>query len=159
MPATGPLHPQSDDGTALDATFELSTVHVFELVYHHKAGARGSPRSLNADYHAGLELLLGRLAQLRMTILGISVDSSVARELAPEERELALSFPIRLNPAMDVHDLRLSITRAQRPIARRPQAKDRGNDQKRIRLTLRSGDAVLGYDRLRAVLVMGSDIR
>ena len=121
----------------MDATFELSSIRLYELVYHHKAGARGGPRSVNADYHEGLELLLARLASISATILGVSVDSSVARELDPADRELGLPFPIALHPNSDTRALRLDITRAQRPIARRAGVKPTGgNDQKRIRMTV-----------------------
>jgi hypothetical protein len=93
MPTSGPLHPRGDDGQQLDATFELRSVPVFELVYRYKAHARSSARSVNADYHAGLELLLARLGSVGASILGIAVDSAVARELPDLERELDLPFP------------------------------------------------------------------
>ncbi|BBY28102.1 hypothetical protein [Mycolicibacterium sediminis] len=160
MPASGPLHPQSDYGAAIDATFELNTVPVFDIVFHHKAGGRGSERSVNADYHQGLEVLLGRLAQLQVSILGIAVDSGVARELDPADRELVLDFPIELRPGMSVHGLRLMITRAQKPIARRANAKPGGgNDQKRIKITFTVDNLALSYDRLLELLVKGSGTR
>ena len=34
MKATGPTHPRRGDGTEVDATFELSEVPWFEIVYH-----------------------------------------------------------------------------------------------------------------------------
>jgi hypothetical protein len=131
------LHPRRDDGTDVDATFEVHVVPVFDLIYHHKAGGRESERAVNSDYHEGLELLLGRLAKLRCSILGIAVDSSVARALPPEERELDLTYPIKLGERTDVARLRRRITKAQKSVARRPDAKPGGgNDQKRIRITL-----------------------
>lgn len=137
MSSTGPLHPVRTDGSEVDATFELAAIPVFDLVYHHKFGGRGSPRSLNPDYHEGLELLLDRLARLDAEILGIAVDSSVARELPAEQRELALEFPIPLRGRTDIRSLRLEITRAQKSVARRSDAKPGGgNDQKRIRITV-----------------------
>ncbi len=155
MRATGPLHPEREDGSPLDATFEVSEVPVFDLVFHHKAGGRESPRSLNADYHEALELLLDRLASAGATILGISVDSSVARELDPAHRELDLDFPIALGSHTDVAELRLEITRAQKPVARRPGAKaSGGNDQKRIRMTL-TVDAITSFDSLVELLREG----
>ena len=63
MTTTGPLHPRRDDGTELDATFETSVTPVFDLVFHPKAGGRGSPRAIIQDYHEALEALLGRLAR------------------------------------------------------------------------------------------------
>lgn len=154
------FHPRSARGVQLDATFEIAAARAFDVVYHHKAGARGSQHSINADYHAGLELLLARLGQLRMTILGISVDSGIARRLPPADRQLDLTFPIRVDRHTDYHELRLRITRAQKSVARRPDAKPNGgNDQKRIRITVWSDDEYLSQDALVAVLVSGSDER
>ncbi len=136
------LHPRRDDGTAVDATFEVYVVPVFDVIYHHKAGGRTSERSVNSDYHEGLELLLRRLATLGCSILGISVDSSVARALPPDKRELELAYPIELGAQTDFARLRRRITKAQKSVARRPDAKPGGgNDQKRIRITLSSDRA------------------
>lgn len=154
MSATGPIHPRRDDGSPVDATFELSPVPWFEITYHHKAGGRDSPRSVNADYHEGLELLLSRLASVRAKILGISVDSGVARALAPDDRELDLDFPIDLAPTVDCAALRLEITRAQKSVGRRPDAKsDGGNDQKRILITVGLYARASDYEDLRTLLV------
>ena len=148
------LHPLRTDGSTVDASFDVSAVPVFEIVYHHKAGARGSPRSVNADYHEGLELLLSRLAALGATILGISVDSGVARALDPAERELDLQFPIPLDSTTDAAILRLTITRAQKLVARRPDAKPGGgNDQKTIRITVATDDSGVDLERLTSQLV------
>ena len=137
------LHPYREDGTAVDATFDVEAVPIFEIIYHHKAGGRGDPRAVNSDYHEGLELLLTRLASTGATILGISVDSSIALRLPPDERELDLPFPLSLGPSTNIQDLRLDITRSQRTIARRADAEaSGGNDQKRIRITLRAHESV-----------------
>lgn len=158
MPSSGLVRPVSDSGKKLDATFELSTVPIFEIVYHHKAGGRESVRAVNQDYNDGLELLLKRLAQLRLRILVIAVDSSVVQDLEPEDRELALDFPIELRPDLDVHQLRLNISRAQKPIGRRADSKpeSQGNSQKRIRITMTGYDPALTYDRLLDTLLHGS---
>ena len=150
------LHPLRTDGSTVDASFDVSALPVFEIVYHHKAGARGSPRSVNADYHEGLELLLRRLAALEATILGISVDSGVARTLDPAERELNLQFPIPLDSTTDAAILRLTITRAQKLVARRPDAKPGGgNDQKTIRMTISLQTPGISTDDLATLLVGG----
>src|SRR5947209_8466142 len=104
------LRPLRADGTQLDATFEISMTSIYELVFHHKAGARGSPRAVNSDYHEALETLLGRLSTIGCSILAISVDSAVALQLAPEERELDLDYPIVLNESTDLKAVRLRIT-------------------------------------------------
>jgi hypothetical protein len=141
------------DGSPVDATFELSSVPVYEIVFHHKARGRDDPRSVNVDYHEGLELLLQRLSSVGCTLLGVSLDSEVARALDPLERELRLDFPFELDERTDPRALRLIITRAQRPIARRPSARlGGGNDQKRIRITLKL-KRDLGFDELKQVLV------
>jgi hypothetical protein len=137
----------------MDATFEVTSVPVYELVFHHKAGRRGSPRALNSDYHEGLTLLLERLSSIGATILGVSVDSSVARKLDPADRELDLPFPLSLDQSTDAAALRLEITRAEKPVARRPGVKaGGGNDQKRIRLTL-ALDRRVELDELARLLV------
>ena len=47
-----------------------------------------------------------------------------------------LSFPLELDERTEIATLRLDITRAQKPIARRADAKEGGgNDQKRLRMT------------------------
>lgn len=154
MPTTEHLHPLRSDKSRVDATFELSSVAVFELVYHHKAGARDSARSVNADYHEGLELLLARLASIGTTILRIAVDSGKARELPEADRELVLPFPIVLDGVGDLVELRKDITRAQKAVARRPGAKPGGgNDQKRILLTLECHGSDLSLEELREVLI------
>jgi hypothetical protein len=136
-------HPRRSDGSTVDATFEISPIPVYEIVYHHKSGRRGSPRSVNADYHEGLELLLARLGSVGCTLLGIGVDSTVALELEPAERELGLDFPLSVDRNTDPHALRLLITRAQKTVARRPDVKPGGgNDQKRIRITFALDDSV-----------------
>jgi hypothetical protein len=149
------LHPLRSDSSELDATFEVRAVEAFQVVFHHKAGRRGSARSVNADYHDALEVVLERLIALRVTILAIAVDSSVARELPAEERELKLEYPIHLRD-QDPHLLRLAITRAQKPVARRADAKPGGgNDQKRIVMTIIDDQGRLTASNLRTALVRG----
>src|SRR3954447_3020459 len=128
MPSSGPLNPRRDDGSPVMATFELDSIGVFEIIYHHKAGARGSPRAVNSDYHEGLELLLRRLGTIGASILGISVDSEPARGLDPADRELDLPFPLVVSSSTDFRSLRQTITKAQKPVARRPGAKPGGGN-------------------------------
>ncbi len=137
----------------MDATFELSSASVFRITYRFKAGGRESPRAVNSDYHEGLELLLARLSELGAVITDVRVDSSVARDLPVEARRLGLSFPLRIDRDSDVSALRLDITRAQKPVARRPSAKPGGgNDQKTIVITCEL-DSPIDYDALTAILV------
>jgi hypothetical protein len=156
MPETQDLHPKSPDGVELDATFDLAFTPVFQLVFHHKAGRRGGPRSVNADYHAGLELLLSRLIPLGCSIVDISVDSRVALSLDPVSRALDLDYPIRLTRETDPEALRKRITRAQKSVARRADAKPGGgNDQKRIRISF-TIEPALAPSALASLLVGGA---
>jgi hypothetical protein len=156
MSKSGPLRPVRADLSEVDATFEISPIPVFDLTFHYKAGARDSSRSVNVDYHEGLELLLERLIALRVTILGIVVDSDAANALPRVDRELDLDFPIELEERIDPHELRLDITRAQKPVARRDGVKPGGgNDQKRIIITICDDRGSLTYERLRETLVGG----
>jgi len=150
-----PLHPVANDGSLVDATFQVHAASVFHLVYHHKAGGRSSARSVNADYNKGLELLLERLATRRLKILSITVDSRVARELDPVDRQLKLNYPILLTPSVDIPALRLDIGRAQKPIGRRADVKpgSDGNSQKRIKITLACDDPSLNHAELVELLV------
>jgi len=150
------LQPLRPDGTTIDATFEVVPVTVVDLIYYHKAGARGSPRAVNQDYHEGLETLLARLASVLATIVCILVDSSTARRLAPHDRKLGLNFPIDLSPDMDLHVLRLDITRAQKSVSRRPGVESvGGNDQKRIRMTLLFDRTPISHEELPELLRLG----
>lgn len=158
MRASGPLHPLRDDGTDVDATFEVVDLSVFEIVFHHKARGRDDPRAENIDYHEGLEILLRRLATLKARILSIEVDSSVARERPPSERELPLDYPIALHPDEDFKERRREITRAQKGVARSSKAKKAGgNDQKRIRMTVSVESPLSDYDTLCERLVGDQD--
>lgn len=154
---SGELQPLRPDGTKIDATFEVLPLTVVDLLYHHKAGARNSPRAVNQDYHEGLETLLSRLASVEATIVRILVDSSTARRLAPDDRELDLDFPIDLSLDTDVHLLRLDITRAQKSVARRPGVEPvGGNDQKRIRMTVLFDRSPITSEHLSDLLKHGS---
>jgi hypothetical protein len=70
-------------------------------------------------------------------IFSVSVDSTPARRLPPEERVVPLDYPIRLSPDTDLNRLRKDITNGQRGIARDVDAKpDGGNNHQRIRISI-----------------------
>lgn len=157
MATSQSLHPRRKDGSPLDATFEVTSIPVFDVVYHHKAGGRGTSASVNADYNEGLDLLLARMGDVGCSIWGIAVDSSVARKLPAEKRELHMEFPIALTPRTDVARLRRAIGKAQTTIARRPSAKPGGgNSQRTIRITLMF-DQWMDHDALAVRLVAGTE--
>jgi len=100
----------------------------------------GGANPLNPDYFEVLELILGWLASAGARILNIEVDSNVTRKLAPDERRLALEFPLHLASVTDLLQLRKGITSAQTTVGRRPDAKaSGGNSHKRIRMAIDAG--------------------
>lgn len=161
MNVSGRLRPIADDGSEVDATFELHATAVFQIIYHHKAGGWGTPKSVNSEYNKGLELLLSRLGALQLKIVSIEVDSTVAHQLDPADRRLALNYPILLGPNTDISELRLNISRAQKPIGRRANVKpgSDGNSQKRIRITVESDELSLAPQDLAGYLIEGPAAR
>lgn len=127
-----------DTGRELDAEFEVElTGDGAEIVMHARFGGPASPRRQNVDYFEALELLLARLANIRASIRSVAVDSKVAQKLSLAERLLDLGYPIHLSPATDARRLRLTMTRAQRTVARAADAlPGGGNNHKRVRLAL-----------------------
>lgn len=152
----------SNGGRELDATFSVEgQAGAWELVFEARGGTRGTPGAVNTEYHTGLEVLLARLRQLGATIASVEVDSrdTQRKGLTREQRRLRLArqpYPFNLEPAMDLHELRLNICRAQGHIGRAPAAKGYGNGTKRIRLFLRLPEAFAPDRRgLEEVLAFG----
>lgn len=129
-----------DIGHELDAPFTLeSATRGLDLIIASRGGAgKGPPTGRNVDYEKGVELLLSRLAQWRVLLHGVSVDSTVARKLPLEARRLGLrdfSFPLELGAVTDIRSLRLDIRRATIAFAQ-PEGTIGGNPTKRLRLHL-----------------------
>jgi hypothetical protein len=128
-------------GAEIDAEFlvveSLYPGAGFDIVLKARSGGANP---LNPDYFEVLELILGWLASAGAKILNIEVDSNVTRKLAPDERRLALKFPLHLDSVTDLVQLRKGITSAQTTVGRRPDAKaSGGNSHKRIRMAIDAG--------------------
>jgi hypothetical protein len=129
------------DGVRLDATFYLEAAgEDLTVRYESRSGAAGSGRVRNHDYIPGLELLLERLQHLDATIDDIVVDSDQVHrlELPRDQRRLGLRdgrrYPLALAAEPEIHELRLAISAAQRPIGRRSGAVRVGGTTPSIRL-------------------------
>ena len=128
----------ADSGQPLDATFSaVAVADGFELIYESRGGTLGTVSARNSEYNAGLDVLLARLAGRKAIITDAVVDSRDTRNLSPEERrlELASGYPLRI-AAHDPVELRLELSRTQRSVGRRPEAKGAGNRTRRLRLSL-----------------------
>lgn len=129
------------DGTTVDANFTVSGHGTrWAITLDSRSGARGSDRSRNPDYNEALGSLLKSLHALDATLIDASVDSSYVRA-AKDRQAIVLvpnrPYPIRLNTVHDLEELRLSLTRGQRTIARRPGTLPiGGNNSKRLRLNV-----------------------
>jgi hypothetical protein len=145
-------------GTALDAGFSVEArAGGLTVVFESRGGGRGTAASRNQDYNPALELLLTRMAAHGAALLDAYVDSGVVQHLPVAERRLlGDQLPIAL-AGVDPHELRLEITRAQRPVGRAPGARGAGNRTRRIALVLDSGAAP---DTVASDLagVVGSDV-
>ena len=153
MPSSAPcIH---EEPTARRSTPRSSSVRFLSsiIVYHHKAGGRDSPRrSTPTTTRASKRYWTSSVPHARPSSASRSIRRSPASSTQPIANSNSRSR-LRLEPGMNVHALRLDITRAQKPIARRPDAKpDGGNDQKRIRITLTSDDHSFTYDHLLELL-------
>ncbi|MBC8363406.1 MAG: hypothetical protein H8E59_00210 [Actinobacteria bacterium] len=124
---------RDNDGLHLDATFTVERSVEFDLILYSRGG--GKPPS-NPDYLPALRLLLERLATQGATIHDITIDSHYALRHYPQaaDRRLDLLFPLSLKGSTDCQDLQRQISRAQGPVARRPDAVTGGNPTKRIRI-------------------------
>jgi len=131
-----------------------------DVIVHSRGGARGSAAERNPDYFEALEELLRLLGQADAVVTAICVDSNRVRRLPESERQLDLSFPIKLSRIRDLDRLRKDITRAQQWIGQTPGAKG-GNSTKRIRIRLdpcaalsnrASTETWLGGDRKQSAL-------
>ena len=131
-------------GTPMAATFDLEVVDGgISLVFNSAGGKPKTPGgvSRNADYPAGLELILRRLGQLSVILDDAYVDSreTQKKNLTIDERRLDLpgwSYPVRLNQVDDFDSFRKQITAAQRLIGKDDKTKG-GNERKRVRMQLR----------------------
>jgi hypothetical protein len=135
---------RADGGSVLDAEFVVELVDDrMTVVIESAGGTAGSAGVRNADYVAGLDLVLGRLASIGVELVDAYVDSTTTARLPVEERRLQVGadfeYPLSLATA-DVTKLRPALLRAMKDVGRAADSKGGGNSRKRIRLVLDGAD-------------------
>jgi hypothetical protein len=138
---SAPLKILADDGTPLDATFQIEqTGTSLSVVFFSRGGTKGSAEQRNSQYNQGLELLLERMARLRLQLNEVLIDTQKVNDLlSADQRRLALEgrpYPIALADELSIPELRKLIGKAQAQVGRAPGAKGSGNSTKQIRLVV-----------------------
>ena len=140
---SGVLQVRDDEGTPVDAHFEIERVDgVTSLIFHSRGGTRGSKDERNTEYAKGLEILLARLGAAGFDVVDAFVDSRMTRKLPAEQRRLegdGISYPLSSD---DVLSTRRALGRAMAAVGRKPGAKGGGNQNKQIRLVVDTDLAV-----------------
>jgi len=137
------LYVHDNSGRPMAATFEAGlSDNAISLLFNSAGGKPKKPGgvSRNADYPAGLELILRRLGQLGAILEDAYVDSREThkKRLTLDERRLELpgwSYPVQLNKVDDFDLFRRKFTAAQRLIGKEDKTKG-GNERKRVRMQL-----------------------
>jgi hypothetical protein len=130
------------DGSPVDAHFEIyKGIPYWMLIFASRGGTMGSPSARNVDYVKGLELLIARAAERRVTVVDGFVDSNNAsvHALSEDERRLSwegLSFPLKLGASTDAVAIAALLRRAQRDVGSHRE-RGGGNTTRRIRLILK----------------------
>ena len=153
---------RDESGYILEATFSTGARDGRLLVWlESRGGAIGGVNERNRDYERGFRLILTRLAALDARLLDAVVDSSRADQLPYREKVLdaGAPFPVRLC-AYDAETVRRRLQASQRTVGHRASGIGKGNNTRRIRLTLEiPGDHLdtqrIEDDLARGVLVDG----
>lgn len=124
-----------DNGLGLDATLE---VEPGAIVLHSRGGTTGSPTARNRDYAKALRLILRRLLENHIEILGAWVDSSRVQNLPFEAREILSpdDFPATYETLFTL------MSRRMQAVGRSPDSgSGHGNSNKRIKLSVKTRSA------------------
>ena len=120
---------KDESGRALDAHFE---VEGNDLVFHSRGGTKGKDVR-NLDYSTGLRLLLKRLQEGRVGMVGAWVDSARVQSVPLEERKILDENESGGSP----ESLLTLLSTRMKGIGRDPDAREGGgNPTKRLRLRL-----------------------
>jgi hypothetical protein len=120
-------------GVPLAATVEIEPA---SIVLHSRGGTKGSVGSRNQDYAAGLRLMLQRLMDHRLQIVGAWVDSSRVRHLSLEDRQILYPRDLPTTSA----ELFTLVSKRMETVGQTEVAeRTKGNRNKRIRFSLSAG--------------------
>lgn len=131
----------------LDATYSIEPVgDRLSIIFEARGGTAGSGGERNTEYVEGLRTLLERLGKHGVSLEDAFVESRDTLTLSPDERRIALTYPLSLE---DADAARRALSSGQAKIGRAPGAKGSGNSTRRIRLLVR-GIGVTALARLLA---------
>ena len=139
-----------NDGTVIGASFRVERVgEALTVVFESRGGTRGSDGQRNSDYAEGLELLLGRLADARIDLQDVLVESRETTKLPREERQVLVRdqpYPLVVE---DPGALARKLGAGQARVGRAPGARGSGNRTRRIRLFLTATSVESGAELAR----------
>ena len=116
-----------DSGKPIDAEFE---VREGILILNSRSGAIGTVRARNTEYSLALELLLKRIDQSELSLVGVWVDSLKVQHLSMENRRILFPEDAEVSP----DKLATAIRKNMAAVGRDPQRQGgRGNSQKKLR--------------------------
>jgi len=129
------------DGVEIDATFvvESTGVTATSVVVDSSGGTKGKKGAKNLDYVQGLNLILQRLAALKVQLLDVFIDTRNTSTLAVADRRLKLgdqfTYPVSLAEIADLENLRRMLLRSMAKVGQAPGANG-GNARKRTRMVI-----------------------
>ena len=119
----------SDSGTPLDAHFEIENG---ELILHSRSGTIGTANARNTKYGPALRILLARIEQSNLKLVGVWVDSSRVQSLPMEERQIFSSEDTKITPT----ELFTKLSNKMGTVGRGPNIQSsRGNPNKKLRFS------------------------
>ena len=111
----------------MDAHFEVQDG---ELILHSRGGTKDTTKALNTKYGAALRILLERIDQSDLTLVGVWVDSSRVQNLPMEDRQILFPKDTQVSPA----ELFTGLSNRMAAVGRDPNSRNsRGNSTKRLR--------------------------
>lgn len=119
----------ANDTGVLDATIDFDGP---ELILHSRGGVRGRPDSRNMDYGVSLRLLLQRIQDAKLRLVGAWLDSRDARPAPRDERRILFEGEFDLEPSFQFRRMSDRMQAYGRP----PGAPRGGSRVKRVRLAL-----------------------
>ena len=126
-----------DDGTRIDATFELDyDGDDVGLTFMSRGGSIGSPDARNTEYDGGLRVLIERLARLDATLIDAYLDSQTAQPHQLRDRSLGLPGMPHLISIGQGEKLANALQAAAEATLRAPEAQGGENRTRRIKLIL-----------------------
>lgn len=127
-----PFQLLSDDGSVLDARFDLEADNI---VFHSRGGSKVK-NGTNLDYSRALTLLIKRLSAVGWPVDRAWLDSAPVQATPLAERVILHASECNM-PAAQMVSL---MSRRMQGMARKPTSKSKnGNSTKRIRLLIRAG--------------------